>query len=74
MSWKELLLSKQYLFHKDNGLTLFESGSLGEARIEFEKALSILRRIKSLEEEELEIKLETILFSSIVTNMLYMHV
>ena len=60
MSWKELLLSKQYLFHKDNGLTLFESGSLGEARIEFEKALSILRRIKSLEEEELEIKLETI--------------
>ena len=60
MSWKELLLSKQYLFHKDNGLTLLESGSLGEARIEFEKALGILRRIKSLEEEELEIKLETI--------------
>ena len=54
MSWKEVLLSKQYLFHKDNGLTLLDSGSLGEARIEFEKALSILRRIKSLEEEELE--------------------
>lgn len=60
MGWKEVLLSRQYLFHKDNGLSLLDSGSLGEARIEFEKALGILRRIKSSEEEQLEDKLEAI--------------
>ena len=60
MSWKEILLSKQYYFHKDNGLALISSGSLGEARIELEKALAILRRVKSKEEETLEYKLQTI--------------
>jgi len=60
MSWKEVLLSKQYYFHKDNGLALISAGSLGEARIELEKALAILRRSKSNEEEVLEQKLQTI--------------
>lgn len=60
MSWKEILLSKQYFFHKDNGLALISSGSLGEARIELEKALSILRQIKSHEEQTLLQHLETI--------------
>jgi pentatricopeptide repeat protein len=60
VSWRNLLLSREYLFHRENGERLLTSGCLGEARIELEKALERLKTIKSREEEELEEELQHI--------------
>jgi len=60
MSWRKYLIGKEYEYHKQDGERLFEEGRLGEARIELERALDMLRSLKSEEERELESKLESI--------------
>jgi tetratricopeptide (TPR) repeat protein len=60
MSWRTTLLGKEYEFYKRHGERLYKEGSLREARIELERALDTLKRLKSTEEVELETLLEGI--------------
>jgi|GEM_PF-1047650 tetratricopeptide (TPR) repeat protein len=60
MAWKQYLLTKEYEYHKQDGERLLLDGRPGEARIELERALEILRSMKSEEEKGLESKLESI--------------
>jgi len=60
MSWREGLFAKEYQYHRENGIRHFEKGNLGESRIQLEKALEILRKVKSREEEDLESRLQEI--------------
>jgi tetratricopeptide (TPR) repeat protein len=60
MSWRQYLLSKEYSYHRENGERLLLDGKLGEARVDFERAMQSLRQIKAIEEQGLESKLHSI--------------
>ena len=60
MSFKKYLLNEQYEYHKQEGERLHSEGRLGEARIELERALEMLRNLKSDEELGLENQLQSI--------------
>lgn len=60
MSFKKYLINQEYEYHKQEGERLYSEGRLGEARIELERALEMLRSLKSDEELSLENKLQSI--------------
>jgi tetratricopeptide (TPR) repeat protein len=69
MGLKELLLSKDYLYCRQNGERLFHEGQYAESRIEYIKALDYLREMKTAEEQEIEQHLDVIAEKMVDENM-----